>query len=105
MWLSDLDFLFSVSNPNFFAVSLKAIKAKLTYPVGNTDIGGGEEDNIKFNSDAKTSFTFPLTLGYSEAADPQGVALEDIAKRCGFVPGSVKEDLEVDYTITVALCF
>lgn len=93
----------SVQNPNFFSLELKAIKASLVYPINNTQIGGGEEDNIDFKSNTQTSFTFPFVLGYSEAADPDGNVLKDIAEKCGFVPGSIKSNLEVDYTITIKI--
>lgn len=95
------NFVLSVRNPNFFTVNIKAIKAKLIYPINNTQIGGGEEDNIKFRSDAQTSFTFPFMLTYSEAVDPQGDVLKDIAGRCGILPGTAQSNLELDYTITV----
>ncbi|GJJ12685.1 hypothetical protein Clacol_006929 [Clathrus columnatus] len=92
-----------VENPNFFAVALSSINAKLVYPINNTQIGGGQENNIDFRSNAATSFVFPFMLTYSEAADPDGNVLKDIASRCGFLPGSTKENINVQYTITISI--
>ena len=91
----------SVSNPNFFTVTFKSIQVSVAYPINNTQIGGGKEDNVVFRSNARTTFTFPFTFEYSQAADPNGKILEDIATKCGFVPGSAKKQLTIDYTLTV----
>jgi len=93
----------SVRNPNFFTVTFKSIKANVNYPINNTQLGGGTQSNVVFPSNSKTSFTFPFTIDYSEAKDPQGAILVDIANKCGFVPGSVKKQLSVQYTLTLAI--
>ncbi|KIJ41232.1 hypothetical protein M422DRAFT_31846 [Sphaerobolus stellatus SS14] len=93
----------SVRNPNFFAVSFKSIKVDVTYPINDTKIGGGEEDNISFASNSKTSFTFPFAIQYSEQADPDASILKDIVSRCGFLPGSTKRQLSVNYKLALAI--
>ena len=91
----------SVRNPNFFSVAFKSITANVSYPINNTQIGGGSQDNVVFASNSKTSFTFPFTIEYSQAKDPQGAILTDIATKCGFIPGSAKTQLSLGYSLTV----
>ncbi|KAF8586508.1 hypothetical protein K439DRAFT_1408619 [Ramaria rubella] len=93
----------SVRNPNFFSVAFKSITANLTYPINNTAIGGGEESNVVFPSNSLTTFTFPFTIEYSQASDPQGAILTDIATKCGFLPGAAKQQLSVGYDLKLAI--
>ncbi|KAF8506364.1 hypothetical protein BU17DRAFT_71325 [Hysterangium stoloniferum] len=92
-----------VKNPNFFTVTFKSITAAISYPINNVRIGGGQQDNIVFKSNSETSFTFPFTLDYSESADPNGTVLQDIANRCGFIPGSTKRQLAINYNLKLAI--
>lgn len=91
-------------NPNFFSVAFKSVTVNVTYPINNTQIGGGEENNLDFPTNAKTSFTFPFMFEYSQAADPNGQILLDIATKCGFVPGAAKKQLTLGYTLKVCHC-
>jgi len=95
----------SVRNPNFFTVTFKSITASVSYPLGgaNTQIGGGTQKNVVFPTNSKTAFTFPFTIEYSQAADPGGKILIDIATKCGFVPGSAKQQLKLNYSLTLAI--
>jgi len=93
----------SVRNPNFFSVTFKSINVDVTYPINNTQIGGGSQNHVVFPSNSKTSFTFPFTIEYSQAKDPQGQILTDIATKCGFIPGSAKKQLTVKYTLKLAI--
>jgi len=95
----------SVRNPNFFSVNFKSIKASVTYPINNTEIGGGEEDHIVIASNSKTSFTFPFSIKYSEASDPDNAIIKDILNKCGFIAGSIQEDLTLGYKLTLAIQF
>ncbi|KAH8116849.1 hypothetical protein DFH11DRAFT_1823854 [Phellopilus nigrolimitatus] len=92
----------SVDNPNYFAVSFKEIKVDLTYPIDNMDVGGGEKDNIDFHAHTQTTFYFPFTLTYNEAADTDKKVLMDLLTKCG-ITGGTKEDITVDYKITLGL--
>jgi Late embryogenesis abundant protein len=94
----------SVRNPNFFTVAFKSITANITYPINNTQLGGGVQNNVVFKSNSKTSFDFPFTLHYSQAADPNGKIITDIVNKCGFVPGTAKQQLSIGYTLKVCSC-
>ncbi|KAJ7125477.1 hypothetical protein C8R43DRAFT_29726 [Mycena crocata] len=91
----------SVDNPNFFAVTFKKITAEIYYPINNTAIGNGTANNLVFESNAQTNFTFPFTIDYSTSLDPQNLILLDLAKKCGILGN--KSNLSVDYKITLGL--
>ncbi|KAF8485601.1 hypothetical protein JB92DRAFT_1538974 [Gautieria morchelliformis] len=93
----------SVRNPNFFSVAFKSITANVTYPINNTQIGGGVQNNVVFKSNSKTSFDFPFTLHYSQAADPDSKIITDIVTKCGFIPGSAKQKLSIGYTLKLSI--
>ncbi|KZT26414.1 hypothetical protein NEOLEDRAFT_1113225 [Neolentinus lepideus HHB14362 ss-1] len=92
----------SVNNPNYFSVAFKEIKVQLFYPINNTAVGGGQENNIDFKEGSSTNFTFPLTISYNSSTDPSQAVIKDIASKCGFGGGS-KSDLVVDYKLTLGL--
>ncbi|KII88353.1 hypothetical protein PLICRDRAFT_175952 [Plicaturopsis crispa FD-325 SS-3] len=92
----------TVNNPNYFAVDFKQIKAEIFYPINNTAIGGGTEQNINFKSHEQTNFTFPFTIDYKTANDPSNKILLDLATKCGFI-GGTKSDISVNYKITLGL--
>lgn len=91
----------SVSNPNYFQIDLPKVKADLTYPINNLDVGGGEKDNTVFKSNSETMFTFPFTITYNEQDDPNKTVLEDILSRCGIT--GQKRDLDINYKITLGI--
>lgn len=74
----------------------------MTYPINNLDVGGGEKDNINFKSHSQTTFNFPLTLTYNVNDDPNKAVLTDLLTKCGIIGGS-KQNLEVEYKITVCI--
>ncbi|KAL5532647.1 hypothetical protein ACEPAF_4421 [Sanghuangporus sanghuang] len=91
----------SVENPNYFDVDFKKIKANLTYPLNDMDLGGGEKDGITFKSHTQTTFNFPFTLTYDLESDSNQVVLKDLLSKCGFT--GTKEDITVDYKITLGI--
>ncbi|KAL5511141.1 hypothetical protein ACEPAH_4356 [Sanghuangporus vaninii] len=91
----------SVDNPNYFDVDFKRIKANLTYPLNDMDLGGGEKDGITFKSDTQTTFNFPFTLTYNLQSDSNQVVLKDLLSKCGFT--GTKQDITVDYKITLGI--
>jgi LEA14-like dessication related protein len=88
----------SVQNPNFFSVGLKTLKLQLFYPINNTAIGSGQENNIDIRANEQTNFTFPFTLQYTLADDPSHAVLTSLASKC-----LDNEDLTVNYKITLGL--
>ncbi|KAJ7510000.1 hypothetical protein B0H11DRAFT_2215833 [Mycena galericulata] len=93
----------SVNNPNYFAVKFKKITAEIYYPINNTAIGNGNASSIVISSNAQTNFTFPFSIDYSTALDPDGKILLDLAEKCGVLPNTSKTNLSVNYKITLAL--
>ncbi|KAL5489807.1 hypothetical protein ACEPAI_4639 [Sanghuangporus weigelae] len=91
----------SVDNPNYFDVDFKRIKADLTYPLNDMDLGGGEKDGISFKSHTQTTFNFPFTLTYNLQSDSNQVVLRDLLSKCGFT--GTKQDITVDYKITLGI--
>ncbi|KAJ8486963.1 hypothetical protein ONZ45_g14492 [Pleurotus djamor] len=91
----------SVNNPNYFDVNFREIKADLTYPLNNTDIGGGSQKDIVFKSNSQTNWTFPFAIVYNRANDPNNQVLVDLASRCGI--GGARRQITVDYKITLGL--
>jgi len=89
-----------VINPNYFTVKLKRVDADIFYPINNTRVGNGAVFNIDLQSHARTSFTFPFALVYTESVDPNHTILADIATKCLASP---QEDLTVNYRITVTV--
>lgn len=97
----NLGFGINVTNPNYFSATFTSINADIFYPIGNTNVGGGEEKDITFHAHSNKNFTFPFSFEYSHQADPSGAIIQDIVSRCGFVDPSTKKDLSINYKITV----
>lgn len=111
----------SVRNPNYFSVDFKNIEAnvspsnarrnilwlylQITYPINNLPIGSGDASNILFKSRTETNFTFPFALVYNSTADTGSQVILDIAQKCGVTPGSTKQNIVVNYKITVGFIF
>jgi len=87
----------SVNNPNFFNVKFKQITADIIYPINNTAIGNGTSKNIDFPSHSSRNFTFPFTIYYTTAIDPNNAILIDLATKCGIL--GTKSDITVNYKI------
>ncbi|KDQ61025.1 hypothetical protein JAAARDRAFT_32024 [Jaapia argillacea MUCL 33604] len=92
----------SVANPNYFSVDLTKVKASIFYPINNTPVGGGEQDNINFPSHSSTTFTFPFTIQYQISADPNHAILTDLATKCGYT-GGAKSNIVVNYDIDLGI--
>ncbi|KAJ7632744.1 hypothetical protein FB45DRAFT_513323 [Roridomyces roridus] len=97
----------SVENPNYFAVTFKKIQAEISYPLsGNTtNIGGGTKSDLVISSNAQTNFTFPFEIAYTTSIDPNGKILADLVTKCGILPGTTRQNLVVDYKITLGIQF
>ncbi|EJD02453.1 uncharacterized protein FOMMEDRAFT_168909 [Fomitiporia mediterranea MF3/22] len=91
----------SVENPNYFSVAFRDIKADLTYPTNNMDLGGGEKDDIVFKSHTETTFNFPFALQYDLSKDTNQTVLKDLLSKCGFT--GTKQNINVNYKITLGL--
>lgn len=93
----------TVSNPNYFSVNFREIKADITYPLNNTDIGGGSKKDVTFGANTEDKeFDFPFAIVYKESNDPNHAILIDLATKCGII-GGVKTKLSVNYKITLGL--
>ncbi|ORX37746.1 hypothetical protein BD324DRAFT_650295 [Kockovaella imperatae] len=93
----------SVSNPNWFNVDFKEIKATAKYPgYSSIPFGGGILYNANFRGYSDSTFQFPLTLNYTTAADPNRVILNDLISKCG-VSGGEKQDITIDYDLDLKL--
>ncbi|KAH9981041.1 hypothetical protein BGW80DRAFT_1268067 [Lactifluus volemus] len=88
-----------VVNPNYFSAKLTNVHADIIYPINNTLIGNGTLKNVDLPSHTTTTFTFPFSLHYTEAIDPNRAILEDLIAKCG---GSQK-DLTITYKLTVGV--
>lgn len=106
---------YSVTNPNYFAVSFKSIDAKVRehpsdcaiahihqayYPINNTLVGTGNESGITFNSNKQTNFTFPFTMEFSTNMTSGTPILTDLAQKCG-VGGGAVQDITINLDVTV----
>jgi hypothetical protein len=74
-------------------------QVQIIYPINNTLIGNGTLKNVDLPSHTTTTFTFPFSLHYTEAIDPNRAILEDLIAKCG---GSQK-DLTITYKLTVGV--
>jgi hypothetical protein len=93
----------TVSNPNYFSVNFREIKADITYPLNNTDIGGGSKKDVTFGANTEDmEFDFPFSIVYKESDDPNHAILIDLATKCGIIGGK-KTQLSVNYKITLGL--
>ncbi|KAG9318698.1 hypothetical protein JVU11DRAFT_794 [Chiua virens] len=98
----NLDIPIYVSNPNYFSVSFSSIKADIYYPINNTLIGQGQENDITFHSHTNTNFTFPFSIAYTTTMASSAAIITDLLGKCG-IGGSTASDITVDYDITLAL--
>ncbi|XP_006457960.1 hypothetical protein AGABI2DRAFT_190346 [Agaricus bisporus var. bisporus H97] len=85
----------TIDNPNTFSVDLKKVDAKLTYPINDVPIGGGNATNIKFPAHTRTEWLFPFDILYRSSKDPGGAVLSDLLRKC-----TAKENLNINYEIT-----
>lgn len=73
---------------------------QITYPVNNTNVGGGSIKDIVFKSDSTRNVTFPFAIEYKMASDPGYRVLADLANKCAVFGGS-KSNIVVNYDLTV----
>lgn len=88
----------SVENPNFFSVNFPSIKVQLYYPINNTAVGGGQQNNVNIRSNQQTNFTLPFSLQYNLTSDPSHQILTDITNKC-----TASQSLTVNYSITLGI--
>ncbi|PIL23970.1 hypothetical protein GSI_13721 [Ganoderma sinense ZZ0214-1] len=93
----------SVNNPNFFTVELYKLDAAVIYPINSTQVGSGHMTNIKFQDHTQTNFTFPVTIEYNAASDPNGAIITDLAKHCGIDPSVSASDISVTVNIKIGV--
>jgi len=67
----------------------------------NADLGGGVARNIKLKSKSQSEFDFPISIVYKQSQDIGSRVVNDLAIKCGALPGTTKSNLIVDYKITV----
>ncbi|KIJ69260.1 hypothetical protein HYDPIDRAFT_105862 [Hydnomerulius pinastri MD-312] len=91
-----------VSNPNYFSVSFSSIKANIYYPINNTLIGGGQQNDVTFSSHSNKNFTFPFSIEYNTTMPSSSLILADLLTKCG-ANGATKSDITVNYDITLGL--
>ncbi|KAF9246295.1 hypothetical protein BU15DRAFT_70398 [Melanogaster broomeanus] len=94
----NLEIPLSVSNPNYFSVSFSSIKANIYYPINNTLIGGGQENDVTFPSHTNTSFTFPFSIAYTTTMPSSSQIFADLVTKC-----DASSDITVDYDVTLGL--
>jgi hypothetical protein len=75
-------------------------RRQIDYPINNTNIGRGEQNDIVFPSNTRTTFTFPFMIAYRMDHDPDNRVLLDLATKCGVIGGR-RTDISVKYKITV----
>ncbi|KAK4705342.1 hypothetical protein P7C70_g853, partial [Phenoliferia sp. Uapishka_3] len=92
-----------VINPNFFGVNFKEIEATGAYSTAPTqNLGGGSLKNVDIKKNSNTTIHFPFTINYTLSDDPTLAIAKDIVSKCGLL-GGTKEDLTIDYTVTLHL--
>lgn len=91
----------SVNNPNYFSINVRQIKAEIFYPINNTNVGEGILNDVVIRTNTQTNLTFPFSLNYNIANDPQRTILLDLGQKCG-VTGT-PSDISVNYRLTLQL--
>ncbi|TRM62620.1 hypothetical protein BD626DRAFT_51951 [Schizophyllum amplum] len=96
----------SVTNPNYFGVSLSDVTADLKYPIDgdDKDVGGGSLDNVDFPSHTTKDIKFPFSIDYQLTDDPDYSVLMDLVSKCG-LSGSSSGEITVDYKIKLGIKF
>ena len=64
-------------------------------------LGGGIAKNIKLKSESHSEFDFPISIVYKQSQDIGSRVVNDLAVKCGALPGTTKSNLVVNYKITV----
>jgi hypothetical protein len=89
-----------VVNPNIIGATFEKIKAVAYYPIDQTNMGGGELNNVNFRAHGTTNLTFPFSITYDPSTDMDQSILNDIASRCGLL-GDAKRPISISYAVTL----
>jgi hypothetical protein len=90
----------SVNNPNYFDVAFSSVDLGITYPIDNTDFGGGHASDVVFKSRSYREFDFPFAVKYKPADDPSKKILLDLVSKC---LGDKRQNLTINYKISLGL--
>lgn len=74
---------------------------QIYYPINNTLIGTGQENDITFRSHSNTNFTFPFSIEYTTTMSSSAQIIADLETKCGIGGGPVS-DITVNYDITAS---
>lgn len=74
---------------------------QIYYPINNTLIGSGQENDVTFNSHSNTNFTFPFSIEYTTSMPSSAQIIADLITKCGISGGAVS-DITVNYDITAS---
>ncbi|OAD66119.1 hypothetical protein PHYBLDRAFT_73128 [Phycomyces blakesleeanus NRRL 1555(-)] len=93
----------NIENRNIFPIYLYDVNAYGYYPYPEdpstrTSIGDGHLDYELVPSQTNYNFTYPFTIKYDPASDPNLSILGSIADKCGLT-GGAKGDLSIQYDI------
>lgn len=80
---------------------LYSLPPQIYYPINNTLIGGGQQNDVTFYAHTSTNFTFPFSIEYTTTMSSSPQIIADLAQKCGLEGGAVS-DITVDYEITVS---
>lgn len=87
-----------------FGASFREIRADAYYSAApTTKIGGGQLDDVRIPKYSNSTVHFPFALNYTTSIDPSQTILKDIATKCGFLGSGSKQDLDVNYKITLGI--
>lgn len=99
----NLTMAINIDNPNVVGANLRTIEASGQSPsLPDVDIANGEMSDVHIASKTNTTIDFPLTIKYSEKADPKRIALSDMLVRCGLT-GKPKQKIPLKYKISVTV--
>ncbi|KAI7872682.1 hypothetical protein BDF14DRAFT_1715630, partial [Spinellus fusiger] len=93
----------NIVSANIFPIYLTNMAASAYYPFPDqpsviVPIGDGYLDYQYVPVNSNTNFTFPFTIKYNPATDPNLSILGSIADKCGLT-GGPKQDLNIQYNI------
>ncbi|KAI9011938.1 hypothetical protein CLU79DRAFT_771289 [Phycomyces nitens] len=92
-----------VNNPNIESVTFESIVAKAYYPnYDNLELGGGQKEDVKINSNGVTNITFPFDISIDAANGEYAPIFNDLITKCGLTGGE-KENIVVNYVVVLTL--
>ncbi|KAI9226123.1 MAG: hypothetical protein DHS80DRAFT_25533 [Piptocephalis tieghemiana] len=95
-----------IHNPNFIGITIKSLTATAYHPaLPHTLFAQGHLEDASVQARGPSTIHFPMSLNYSQTADPSSLILSDLADRCGIL-GNPKSKIEIriimDITLRVA---